>query len=81
MIAIVQLTSPEGETFYLCYDHPGRTKAPEKATRYASLAVAQRAALSRLHGDPRAFWECERRSAKMQAERMRGWKAIAKPVG
>lgn len=76
----VRFTSPTGEEFFSCYEAPGMTKDPAKATAFRNLAVATRVASAEIYGDPDAFWNSERESAKRTRERMKGWKAAPEPL-
>lgn len=84
MPAIVRFTDPAGAVTFLCHDAPGHTQDPAAAVRFVSDAVAYRAANAAIYGDPNAFWNSERESAKLARDRMSGWRATveeAAPLG
>jgi hypothetical protein len=73
--ALVRLRAPDGAESFLCYDCPGHTPDAARATRFATDAVAWRAARAAVYGNPDAFWDSERRNAELTRQRMAGYVA------
>lgn len=71
MKALAILIDPKGEEYFLaCGPH---TKNRAEATEFASAEIALKAARAAIFGDPLAFWNSERESARRTREEHRGW--------
>lgn len=77
---LCEVTAPDGAVSYICYAAPGKTPDPMQATAFISKGIAESAGRSLLFGDPRAFWESERRSAENTRRAHVGWTFRAVPV-
>lgn len=75
-MAIVEAKNPAGETFYVSYGPMVTDKA--LATNFASEAVASRA-IADYRGNGPAFWESEKKSAKLMAQEYRDWSFTVLP--
>ncbi len=69
--AIAILIDPKGAESFVAYGPETDDRA--QATRFLNAAVAVKAACSRIYGDPDAFWNSERESARLTREAHRGW--------
>ena len=65
------LIDPKGEEWFLAYGP--KTKLRDKATRFATAHVANKAASAIVWGNPDAFWNSERQHAENTRREHKGW--------
>ena len=68
---IVQFTRPNASVCFLAWS--GTCEQQEQAFRFNNETAAQHSGRARIYGDNAAFWESERRSARIAVETHKGW--------